>query len=77
MAKPRNRREEDPRMMEMTAPSTIEQAMASAEIMRAVSYTHLQSWEVTSLPEGAEKTGSANISYSGTDATITLSLIHI
>ena len=28
-------------------------------------------WEVTNLPEGAEKTGSANISYSGTDATIT------
>lgn len=31
----------------------------------------IQSWEVTSLPEGAEKTGSANVSYSGTDATIT------
>ena len=31
---PRSTREDDPRMMEMTAPSTIEQAMASAEIMR-------------------------------------------
>ena len=35
------------------------------------SQVDIQSWEVTSLPEGAEKTGSANISYSGTDATIT------
>ena len=40
-------------------------------IAEAIDALDIQSWEVTSLPEGAEKTGSANVSYSGTDATIT------
>ena len=42
--------------------------MSSSQVDAAMD---IQSWEVTSLPEGAEKTGSANVSYSGTDATIT------
>ena len=41
------------------------------ELDAAIDALDIQSWEVTSLPEGAEKTGSANVSYSGTDATIT------
>ena len=45
--------------------------MSSSQVDAAIDALDIQSWEVTSLPEGAEKTGSANISYSGTDATIT------
>ena len=43
----------------------------AAAVDAAIDALDIQSWEVTNLPEGAEKTGSANISYSGTDATIT------
>ena len=46
-------------------------AMASVPRRASGDALDIQSWEVTSLPEGAEKTGSANVSYSGTDATIT------
>ena len=45
--------------------------MSSSQVDAAIDALDIQSWEVTSLPEGAEKTGSANVSYSGTDATIT------
>lgn len=45
--------------------------MSSSQVDAAIDTLDIQSWEVTSLPEGAEKTGSANVSYSGTDATIT------
>ena len=45
--------------------------MSSSQVDAAIDALDIQSWEVTNLPEGAEKTGSANISYSGTDATIT------
>ena len=45
--------------------------MTSSQVDAAIDTLDIQSWEVTSLPEGAEKTGSANVSYSGTDATIT------
>ena len=45
--------------------------MTSSQVDAAIDALDIQSWEVTSLPEGAEKTGSANVSYSGTDATIT------
>ena len=42
--------------------------MTSSQVDAAIDTLDIQSWEVTSLPEGAEKTGSANVSYSGTDA---------
>ena len=45
--------------------------MSSSQVDAAIDTLDIQSWEVTSLPEGAEKTGSANARYSGTDATIT------
>ena len=45
--------------------------MSSSQVDAAIDALDIQSWEVTNLPEGAEKTGSANVSYSGTDATIT------
>ncbi len=45
--------------------------MSSSQVDAAIDALDIQSWEVTSLPEGAEKTGSANVSYSGTDATTT------
>lgn len=45
--------------------------MSSSQVDAAIDALDIQSWEVTSLPEGAEKTGSANVSYSGADATIT------
>ena len=40
--------------------------MSSSQVDAAIDALDIQSWEVTSLPEGAEKTGSANVSYSGT-----------
>ena len=45
--------------------------MSSSQVDAAIDALDIQSWEVTRLPEGAEKTGSANLSYSGTDATFT------
>ena len=43
--------------------------MSSSQVDAAIDALDIQSWEVTNLPEGAEKTGSANVSYSGTITT--------
>lgn len=45
--------------------------MSDAEVDAAIAGLDIDSWEVTSLPEGATETGSSSISYGGTDATIT------
>ncbi|WP_302962634.1 hypothetical protein [uncultured Adlercreutzia sp.] len=45
--------------------------MSDAEVDAAIAALDIDSWEVTSLPEGATETGSSSISYGGTDATIT------
>lgn len=45
--------------------------MSDAEVDAAIAGLDIDSWEVTTLPEGASETGSSSISYGGTDATIT------
>lgn len=45
--------------------------MSSSQVNAAINALDIQNWEVTSLPAGVEATGSADISYGGTDATIT------
>ncbi len=45
--------------------------LSDAEVDAAIDALAIDSWEVTSLPEGASETGSSSISYGGTDATIT------
>lgn len=41
------------------------------QVDAAIDALDIESWEVTTLPEGTSKTGSADVSYGGTDATIT------
>ena len=45
--------------------------MSDAEVDAAIAALDIDSWEVTSLPDGATETGSSSISYGGTDATVT------
>lgn len=45
--------------------------LPAEQVDAAIGALDIESWEVTSLPADASKTGSANISYGGTDATIT------
>ncbi len=45
--------------------------MSDAEVDAAIAGLDIDSWEVTSLPDGATETGTSSISYGGTDATVT------
>ncbi|MVX61284.1 hypothetical protein GKZ27_07430 [Enterorhabdus mucosicola] len=45
--------------------------LSRSQVDDAIDALDIESWEVTSLPASASKTGSTDISYGGTDATIT------
>ncbi len=45
--------------------------LPASQVDAAIDALDIQNWEVTSLPAGVSKTGSAEVSYGGTDATIT------
>ena len=45
--------------------------LSRSQVDDAIDALDIESWEVTSLPDGATKTGSSSISYGGTDATVT------
>ncbi|MEC4184953.1 hypothetical protein VJ918_09055 [Adlercreutzia sp. R21] len=45
--------------------------MSGSQVDAAINALDIENWEVTTLPAGASRTGSADISYGGTDATIT------
>ena len=45
--------------------------LSRSQVDDAIDALDIESWEVTSLPASASKTGSTAISYGGTDATIT------
>ncbi|MEE0705106.1 MAG: hypothetical protein UCH28_01835 [Adlercreutzia sp.] len=45
--------------------------MSVEQVDAAIDALDIESWEATTLPEGATETGSSSISYGGTDATIT------
>lgn len=45
--------------------------LPASQVDAAIDALDIESWEVTSLPASASKTGSADVSYGGTDATIT------
>lgn len=45
--------------------------MTPSDVDAAIDALDIENWEVTTLPDGASPTGSANVTYGGTDATVT------
>ena len=45
--------------------------LPTSQVDAAIDALDIENWQVTSLPAGASETGSSNVSYGGTDATIT------